>query len=191
MPTRQEQKEERRNAILEAGLELFVQKGYSGTKISDIAKKAGMSTGLMFHYFESKEQLYIELVKIGLGGTKKALEFDEDHPLEFFRQAAEMILYGLTISPFISKMFVLMARSSDGDVPDSVREIVSQVNNIESTVPLIEAGQRLGEIREGDPFSLSFAFWSSIQGVAETYDQYPDVACPDAEWIVDIIRKRD
>lgn len=75
MPTRQEQKEERRNVILEAALELFVLKGYSGTKISDIAEKAGMSTGLMFHYFESKEQLYIELVKIGLEGTKKALEF--------------------------------------------------------------------------------------------------------------------
>lgn len=117
-----------------------------------------MSTGLMFHYFESKEQLYIELVKLGLEGTKKALEFDSEHPLNFFREAAEMILYGLTLSPFVSKMFILMARSRGGDVPDSVREIATQVNNIEATVPLIEAGQRLGEIREGDPFALSYAF---------------------------------
>lgn len=191
MTTRQEQKEERRNEILQAALELFVQKGYSGTKISDIARKAGMSTGLMFHYFESKEQLYIELVKIGLEGTKKSMVFDTQSPLEFFRQAAEMILYGLTLSPLISKMFVLMGRSFAGDVPEAVREIAGQVNNIENTVPLIELGQKLGEIREGDPLSLSYAFWSSIQGIAETYDSYPDIDCPDAEWIVDIIRKKD
>lgn len=191
MATRQEQKEDRRNAILEAALELFIQKGYSGTKISDIAEKAGMSTGLMFHYFKSKEQLYVELVKIGLDGTKKAMEFDEEHPLEFFRQAAEMILYGLTLSPYVSKMFVFMARSMDGDVPEEARKIALQVNNVESTVPLIELGQKLGEIREGDPFTLSFTFWSAIQGIMETYGSYPDAECPDAEWIVDILRKRD
>lgn len=190
MPTRQEQKDERRNEILGAALELFVEKGYSGTKISDIAKKAGMSAGLMFHYFESKEQLYLALLKIGLDGTKKALEFDEEHPIKFFREAAEMILYGLTLSPYVSKMFVLMARSMDGDVPEEARKIASQVNNIESTVPLIEAGQRKGEIREGDPFTLSFTFWSAIQGVAETFGSYPDAECPDAEWIVDILRKK-
>lgn len=102
-----------------------------------------------------------------------------------------MILYGLTLSPYTSKMFVLMARSQDGDVPESVREIATQVDNIESTIPLIEEGQRLGEIREGDPAALSYAFWSSIQGIAESYDCYSDISLPDAEWIVDIIRKKD
>lgn len=189
MATRQEQKEQRRNDILEAALELFVQRGYSGTKIADIAQKAGMSTGLMFHYFENKEQLYIALVTLGLEGTRKALAFDEAHPLEFFKQAAEMILYGLTLSPLISKMFVLMARSVDGDAPQAVRDIVAQVNNIEQTVPLIEAGQRLGEIREGDPLALSGAFWCSLQGIAESFTAYPQMPCPDAEWIVDILRK--
>ena len=63
--SRQEQKEERRQKILMTALTLFVQKGYADTKIADIAAAVPMSTGLMFHYFESKEVLLTELVKMG------------------------------------------------------------------------------------------------------------------------------
>lgn len=55
MSTRDEQKEKRRKEILTAGLDLFIRKGYSATKIKDIAEHVGMSVGLLFHYFESKE----------------------------------------------------------------------------------------------------------------------------------------
>ena len=58
METRKEQKERRRQEIINAALELFVSKGYAATKITDIAKRVNMSIGLMFHYFESKEALY-------------------------------------------------------------------------------------------------------------------------------------
>ena len=52
--TRKEQKEERRKAILMTALTLFVENGYHETRISDIAQAVPMSTGLLFHYFESK-----------------------------------------------------------------------------------------------------------------------------------------
>ena len=64
--TRQEQKEARRQAILMKALELFVTKGYYETKINDIAEGVKMSVGLLFHYFDSKEQLFYELVKMGV-----------------------------------------------------------------------------------------------------------------------------
>ena len=51
MDTRKEKKERSRQEILYAALELFVTKGYAATKITDIAKSANMSRGLMFHYF--------------------------------------------------------------------------------------------------------------------------------------------
>ena len=44
-------------------LELVVTKGYYETKINDIAEGVKMSVGLLFHYFDSKEQLFYELVK--------------------------------------------------------------------------------------------------------------------------------
>ena len=66
--TRKEQKEERRNAILMTALTLFVERGYYDTKIADIAAAVPMSTGLLFHYFASKEELLLELVKMGNQG---------------------------------------------------------------------------------------------------------------------------
>ena len=63
--TRQEQKEERKKLIMMTGMRLFVEKGFHETKVSDIAAAVPMSVGLMFHYFESKEELLLELVKMG------------------------------------------------------------------------------------------------------------------------------
>ena len=56
---RVEQKEKRRQEILNAGLDLFIQKGYSATRTAEIAKAVDMSEGLLFHYFETKEKLYL------------------------------------------------------------------------------------------------------------------------------------
>ena len=70
--TRKEQKEEKKQKILMTALTLFVERGYYDTKITDIAAAVPMSTGLMFHYFESKEELLLELVKMGAAGTKAA-----------------------------------------------------------------------------------------------------------------------
>ena len=55
METRKEQKERRRQEIIYAALELFVSKGYAATKVTDIAKRLIMSTGLLFHYFAGFE----------------------------------------------------------------------------------------------------------------------------------------
>ena len=78
--TRAQQKEERKKAILMTGLALFVERGYYETKITDIAAAVPMSTGLMFHYFESKEELLLELVKMGVGMTKPANEVPDIPP---------------------------------------------------------------------------------------------------------------
>ncbi len=66
MTKREEQKEKRRQDILRAGLKLFACKGYEATKINDIAEEAGMSLGLLYHYFESIEILHEELINIAL-----------------------------------------------------------------------------------------------------------------------------
>lgn len=92
METRKEQKERRRQEILFAALELFVSKGYVATKVTDIAQRANMSTGLMFHYFESKEKLYEELIRMGLEGTFYPGEQKCEHAIDFFCK-----LYGRVI----------------------------------------------------------------------------------------------
>jgi len=42
---------------VDAAFEMFANRGYASTSISDIAKKAGVSKGLIYHYFSSKEEI--------------------------------------------------------------------------------------------------------------------------------------
>ena len=191
MPTRQEQKEQRRQEIMYAALDLFAKKGYAATKIADIAKAASMSVGLLFHYFESKEKLYEELVKMGLQGTAYPGEQKCEHAIDFFVQFAEQLFTYMRQQPYIAKMFVLMAdaQRSEG-IPEHIREIAMQVNTIEQFVPIVEWGQKEGSIKRGDALTLSNAFWCSIQGIAEQYATHPEMGLPDAQWIVDIVREK-
>lgn len=189
MPTRQEQKELRRQEILYAALDLFVKKGYAATKITDIAERVSMSVGLLFHYFESKEKLYEELVRMGLTGTAYPMQQNCEHAIEFFEGFAQQLFYFMKEQPYVAKMFVLMAdaQRSEG-TPSYIREIALKVNTIEQFVPIVEWGQKEGSIRQGSPMALSNVFWCSIQGVAEQYASHPEIELPKAEWIVDIIR---
>jgi AcrR family transcriptional regulator len=49
--------EDRREQIMEAALRVFAEKGYPNTSNKDIAREAGITPGLIYHYFESKEAL--------------------------------------------------------------------------------------------------------------------------------------
>ncbi|GGH73117.1 AcrR family transcriptional regulator [Pullulanibacillus pueri] len=52
-------KEERREAILEAGLEVFAESGYYNTTTAHIAAKAGISQPYVFKFFKTKEELFL------------------------------------------------------------------------------------------------------------------------------------
>lgn len=191
LETRKEQKERRRQEIIHAALELFVSKGYAATKITDIAERANMSTGLMFHYFESKEALYEELIRVGLEGTSYPGEQKCEHAIDFFVNFTEELFKFMKKQPVVAKMFVLMADAQRSEAtPEHIREIALKVNTIEQFVPIIQWGQQEGTIKEGEPLVISNAFWCCIQGIAERYATNPEIELPKAEWIVDIVRKK-
>ena len=52
----------RRNQILTAAMKLFNVKGYTNTRVSDISEKAKISKGLIYRYFNSKEEIILSLV---------------------------------------------------------------------------------------------------------------------------------
>ncbi len=191
MTIRNEQKEKRKLEILYAGLTLFIQKGYTGTKIKDIASAVGMSVGLLFHYFASKEELYEELIRLGIEGPLSALDMRGQDPLTFFETTAEWILNQIQIEPFFAKMFVLMTQSfSSDDVPQGAKEMLKKFDIYAPTAKIMRAGQQNGSIREGDPLALAAAYWCAIQGIAENQALLTGIPCPKSEWIVDIIRAR-
>lgn len=193
MSSRDEQKEQRRQLIISKALELFAKKGYSDTKIGDIAKAADMSVGLMFHYFESKEQLYEELVKMGAEGTNIPQEMNFENPLDFFKGFLDALFSYAKEQPWVFYMFVLMsqARRSEG-IPQHIRDIALSVSQVEQSAEIIKAGQQYGYFREGDPYALSFTFWSSVQGIMEQLAVSPEMLenwqLPETDWIMSIIR---
>ena len=192
MVTRQEQREKRREEILRAALRLFVRKGYAGAKVGDIAEAVGMSTGLMFHYFESKEALYEELIGFGVEGPMAMMDGGaEGDALAFFEETAEGVLSYLKGDPMMADMFVLMGNALlDEAIPPRAKEMLAGFDVNTPTAEVVRRGQREGTIRAGDPVALSIAFWAAIQGIAEELALCPDRPCPEPEWIVDIVRKR-
>ena len=189
MSSREEQKEQRRMEIILAALHLFEKRGYPATKVSDIAKSVGMSMGLLFHYFESKEKLYEEIIKIGLQGTKQSMDYECEDPLKFFEDSLEIILQAMKETPMVASMFIVMADAiRNSATPDYIREIALQVNNIEDSVDIIKRGQRKGLIKQGNPYALSNLFWCTIQGIAQQAADKPELPLPEADWILDILR---
>lgn len=58
-----EAKDERRQALLTAALDEFFEKGFAATRMSDIAKRAHLSKGAVYLYFDSKEAMFRALVE--------------------------------------------------------------------------------------------------------------------------------
>lgn len=63
MAKRREDRQRRREAVLQAALDVVVERGLANTRMSDIAERVGMSAGNILYYFESKDDLLMELLR--------------------------------------------------------------------------------------------------------------------------------
>lgn len=69
----QERSIEKKNKIIQAGYELFTEVGYYGTNTVEIAKRAGVSTGIVYGYFADKRDILICVLKIYIDNVSKPL----------------------------------------------------------------------------------------------------------------------
>jgi len=65
-PPRQRRKEARPAELTAAALELFVEKGFAGTRLDDVATRAGVSKGTLYLYFDGKEALFKAVIREGI-----------------------------------------------------------------------------------------------------------------------------
>ncbi len=63
---RQRRKEARPHELLEAALELFVDKGFAATRSEEVAARAGVAKGTLYRYYPSKEELFKAVVRENL-----------------------------------------------------------------------------------------------------------------------------
>ncbi len=186
--TRKEQKEERRRAILMTALNLFVKRGYHETKISDIAEAVPMSTGLLFHYFESKEELLLELVKMGAASAGSIGKDPDIPPQLFFTEFLKQLFAYSAREPWVFNMFVLMGQARRAGMPEEARNIALSTTTMDETALIIKKGQESGVFRQGDPGLLSVCFWATVQGIMEEMALNEKMQAPDPEWIVAILQ---
>lgn len=74
----EEIREEKRTLIMDSALEHFANEGFYATTINHIAKHAGISKGLMYNYFESKEALLDSIIKRSVVEYYKYFDTDDD-----------------------------------------------------------------------------------------------------------------
>lgn len=72
--------DERRNQLLTLGISLFSGRSYDDVSIDEIAAAAGISKGLLYHYFPSKRDFYVETVRTAAERMQSEVQPDADLP---------------------------------------------------------------------------------------------------------------
>jgi AcrR family transcriptional regulator len=189
---KEQKKVSRRQQILDVSLDLFVRHGYTGTSTRGISKKIGISSGLMFHYFKSKEDLYIAHLETALDAVRMIKEYTQMPlpPIQVFSEIAESLLSYFAVSPTTAKVFLLTKQALYADyLTDEMKSVIKNLNIVDELTPLIEAGQKAGEIKGGNPRTLALCFFSAIESAAENVVCFPGFPMPESRWLVDILKK--
>jgi len=160
MPRTQEQfneiRKQKRELIIDTALELFAEHGYHATTMSQIAKKASISKGLAYNYFESKQEILDEIVKKGFDSVYAHFDLDHDGTLtdEEFRYFVNETFNMLTQNRSFWKLFMTLmlqtgsVESSRGKYSKTSENIVSMLNRF-----IISAGSTNPE---SDVLSIAF-----------------------------------
>lgn len=109
------QAEERRVQLLETALSVFSNNGFDGTSMRDLAKKAKISQGLIYHYFANKEQLLEETIEYNsfLPLLRQILTDKRERPLnEVFEELARSFLNLLDKKSDLVNIFIQEAKSN-------------------------------------------------------------------------------
>jgi AcrR family transcriptional regulator len=170
-------REERKKQILKSALPLFVENGLQGTTISEIAKAAGMSKGLIYNYFESKVELYSILAADILGLSEEdahhLLYAMEGTPWDrLFQLAKDVVvlqkskLAGDAVDMQFNLAFSMQFLNFE-HLPEPYKSDVDKAYNFsrQTIAELIKQGQNAGQFIEGDPYQLAIHFSSIVNGM--------------------------
>ncbi|MBV9276029.1 MAG: TetR/AcrR family transcriptional regulator [Verrucomicrobia bacterium] len=86
-----------RATIVTAALDIFLDRGFSGTRMDDVAERAGVGKGTLYLYFRTKHSLFAGIVEEMMGRTLASFNFTQPEPQESARSFIER-----TLQPFVS-----------------------------------------------------------------------------------------
>lgn len=151
-PRFQRRKEDRPAEITQAALAAFAENGYAATKVDEVAKRAGVSKGLLYVYFKTKEDLFKAVIRSFLSPRIDALidniEQSELSAEEFMRGPFLTFATSLPKSP--AKILVRLMIAEGPKHPDLIawywENVVSRA--LDALRILIRRGVDNGEFRE-------------------------------------------
>jgi AcrR family transcriptional regulator len=152
-----------------AARRVFARNGLAATRTSDIAAEARISQGLLYHYFPTKEDLFVEIVEGALRETAAlttAAAQASGHAWARLEQLCEQMRDGVLEYPEYP-LVILQAFTSEAVPPKAGSAIQTYgQQTFEALVALITSGQAEGTVVSGDPVELTIAFTACIQGLA-------------------------
>ena len=101
---------EKRRQILDAAIRVFARQGFHSARVSDIAEEAGVAYGLVYHYFDSKDQMLNELFSerwaLLLDAIRQA-DAELDNPRAKLGAAAGFIIESYRHDPELMKVIIV------------------------------------------------------------------------------------
>ncbi|MGE6261162.1 TetR/AcrR family transcriptional regulator [Heyndrickxia sporothermodurans] len=160
--------------IRASAMELFIKQGYYATSISDVAKKAGISKGLLYNYYKGKEELLSELVNARINEVVEVMEGASaiDTPSKQLKYIVEGAIHNIHQNPEVHRFFLHLQTQPEADV-----------ELIKYSKQLVEENARLFELqceifkRMGvkEPRKRSLYFSSVLQGIMLMISTYPQM----------------
>lgn len=170
--SRQQQKEETHQKILECAHQVFAEKGILGTRMSDVAEAAGVSHGTVFAHFTSQEDLISAVIEeYGLQIARRTHELAKSSGT--LREILEAHLIGIREQETFYTRLVLESRN----LPPVARQAVISIQSVISFHISLAAAKSMqsGEIIIM-PVSLLFNTWV---GLIDYYLMNGDLFSPD------------
>jgi len=159
---------ERRKQILKAAVETFAEKGFHATRVSDIARRAGVAYGLIYHYFASKDDLLESIFQDNWSIFLKVLEelhADSSLPaVEKLARVAGLLVDALQVVPATMQVIIQeVSRSARFVQPEKLRAFDAAFEAIEA---IVAQGQEAGQIdAEIDPRVAAHMFLGALETV--------------------------
>lgn len=154
-PKFRRRKADRPAEIVAAALEVFAEKGFAAARLDEIARRAGVSKGAVYLYFETKEDIFRAVVGQALApniAAIRAMALAHPGPLPvLLRAVLARVAEVADTSPVGGVLKMVVAEA--GNFPEIARvwyeALVSQAMGAMTDV--IAAAQARGEVRPGDP----------------------------------------
>jgi AcrR family transcriptional regulator len=165
-------RQQTRQKIVDAAFELFAGDGYESTSIAAIARKADISKGLIYHYFNSKqailEAIFDQLVEVG----DQLLDFPDDFsPADKIRQTLEGTFTFIKEQPEKCRLMIALALQ-----PDTFSNLQSKIDKVneEQMALYIDILRDLGyEQPELEAYKLGAMLDGFLLGYITMGDAYP------------------